>query len=219
MCVCVCYLLLLLLRGRALQLSLAPDWLLTVWRVVHSRGSIGIQERLPWEVEVLILINIYVWCTEISPVYACVCYVPVCGFTNMLPGGIPFSMTKVEFGAASPTTGEGDWWGQADGSLNREMEPEWQKGWKVRWEEGAVLSWHRTTSHFNISVWFKKKKNTLHSSMLKTYCGAASRRLRILLPEYVKKTGGVVWKFTAMVWRIMVWVKFSHQNFHCFFVN
>lgn len=45
---CMCYrLLLLLLRGRALELSLAPDWLLTVWRVVHSRGSIRIQERLP----------------------------------------------------------------------------------------------------------------------------------------------------------------------------
>lgn len=40
---CVCAnLLLLVLRGRALQLSLAPDWLLTVRRVVHSRGSIRV---------------------------------------------------------------------------------------------------------------------------------------------------------------------------------
>lgn len=48
--VCVGYLLLLVLRGGALQLSLAPDWLLTVWRVVHRRGSIGVQEGLTWEV-------------------------------------------------------------------------------------------------------------------------------------------------------------------------
>lgn len=41
---CVSY---LLLRGRALKLSLAPNWLLTVWRVVHSRGTIRVQERLP----------------------------------------------------------------------------------------------------------------------------------------------------------------------------
>ena len=41
---CVSY---LLLRGRSLKLSLAPDWLLTVWRVVHSRGTIRVQERLP----------------------------------------------------------------------------------------------------------------------------------------------------------------------------
>lgn len=54
----------------------------------------------------------------------CVCYVPVCGFTYMLPGGIPFSMTKAELGASSSATGGEDWCGQADGSLNREMEPD-----------------------------------------------------------------------------------------------
>ena len=43
-CECSCYLLLLLLllRGSALQLRLASDWLLTVRRVVHSRGSIRV---------------------------------------------------------------------------------------------------------------------------------------------------------------------------------
>ena len=46
---CARYLLLLLLRQRALQLSLAPDWLLSVWRVVHSGGSVRVQEWLPWE--------------------------------------------------------------------------------------------------------------------------------------------------------------------------
>ena len=40
------YLRLRQLWGRALQLSLARDWLLIVWRVIHSRASIGVEVRL-----------------------------------------------------------------------------------------------------------------------------------------------------------------------------
>lgn len=48
---CASYLLLLVLGGRALQLRLAPEWLLAVGGVVHRWGSIGVQERLPWRAE------------------------------------------------------------------------------------------------------------------------------------------------------------------------
>ncbi len=46
-----------------------------------------------------------------------VCYLPVCGFTNMLPGGIPFSMMYAELGAGSSMIGGEEEWGQVGGSL------------------------------------------------------------------------------------------------------
>lgn len=52
--------LLLGLRGRTMQASLAPDWLLCVWRVVHSRGPIRVEERLPWKVQRLSMRNVHV---------------------------------------------------------------------------------------------------------------------------------------------------------------
>lgn len=70
---CVSY---LLLRGRALKLSLAPNWLLTVWRVVHSRGTIRVQERLPWEVKRLIKTNVCL--CVVCAVLLCMCLYVFC---------------------------------------------------------------------------------------------------------------------------------------------
>lgn len=51
---------------------------------------------------------------------------PVCGLTNMLPGGIPFSMMYEEL-ASSTMAGE-DGRGQVGGSLKSEMDAGRQQG-------------------------------------------------------------------------------------------
>lgn len=45
------------------------------------------------------------------------CDVPVAGFTNMLPGGMPFSAMKAELGGVSSMMGGGEERGQAGDSL------------------------------------------------------------------------------------------------------